>query len=64
MIPYIVQTLMGALGSAGFSLSSAKRIRIRLLEMQIIEQEGDKYAFMSRKWRVLLKNRSTGKGSC
>ena len=56
--------LMDALGSAGFSLSSAKRIRIRLLEMQIIGQEGDKYAFMSRKWRVLLKNRSTGKGSC
>ena len=55
--------LMDALHSGGISLSTAKRIRARLLDMQIIEQEGDIYRFKSRKWRVLLKNRSGELGS-
>jgi hypothetical protein len=47
--------LMEALVSTGLSLSSAKRIRKRLLEQQIIEQEKDSYRFKSRKWRENLK---------
>ena len=55
--------LMDALRSSGISLSTAKRIRNRLMEMQIIEQEGETYRFKNRKWRVLLKNRSGELGS-
>ena len=55
--------LMDALHSSGISLTTAKRIRIRLLEMQILVHEGDRYTFKSRKWRVLLKNRSGDLGS-
>ena len=50
--------LMEALHSSGYSLTSAKRVRMRLLEMEIIEQEGETYRFKSRKWRVNLRNRS------
>lgn len=55
--------LMDALCSAGLSVSTAKRIRARLLEMEIIVQEGNDYSFKSRKWRVLLKNRSGDLGT-
>ena len=55
--------LMDALRSSGVSLSTAKRIRSRLLDMQIIEQEGETYRFKNRKWRVLLKNRGEELGS-
>ena len=55
--------LMEALRSSGISLSTAKRIRSRLMEMQIIEQEGETYRFKSRKWRLLLKNRGGELGS-
>lgn len=55
--------LMDALRSSGISLSTAKRIRSRLLDMQIIEQEGETYRFKSRKWRVLLRNQSGEVGS-
>lgn len=55
--------LMDALRSSGITLSTAKRIRSRLLAMQVIEQEGDVYRFKSRKWRVQLKNRSGEVGS-
>lgn len=46
--------LMEALVSEGMSQSSAKRARIRLLKMQIIVKEGDKYKFVHRKWRGIL----------
>ena len=55
--------LMDALHSVGISLSTSKRIRARLLDIQIIEKEGDVYRFKSRKWRVHLKNRSGELGS-
>ena len=55
--------LMDALRLSGVSLSTAKRIRSRLLDMQIIEQEGETYRFKNRKWRVLLKNRGEELGS-
>ena len=55
--------LMDALHSSGISVSTAKRIRTRLLDMEIIEQEGETYRFKSRKWRVHLKNRSGELGS-
>lgn len=49
--------LMDALVSEGMSLASAKRARVRLLKMQIIVQEGNKYRFVHRKWRgVFDKN--------
>ena len=46
--------LMEALVSEGMSQSSAKRARIRLLKMQVIVKEGDKYKFVHRKWRGIL----------
>ena len=55
--------LMNALLSTGMSLSSAKRIRPRLLEMEILVHEEDKYSFKSRKWRVNLKKHSGDLGS-
>ena len=55
--------LMDALRSSGITLSTAKRIRFRLIEMQIIVQEGEIYHFKSRKWRVWLKNQSGELGS-
>ena len=45
------QELIDTLRSHGFSISTAKRIRARLLAMKIIEKEGDIYRFASRKWR-------------
>ena len=61
--PERLPDLMEALRSSGISLSTAKRIRSRLMEMQIIEQEGETYRFKSRKWRLLLKNRGGELGS-
>jgi len=55
--------LMDALRSSGISLTTAKRIRSRLKEMQIIEQEGETYRFKNRKWRMVLKNRGGELGS-
>ena len=55
--------LMDALCSSGLSLSTAKRIRTRLVDMQILVHEGDKYTFKHRKWRVLLKHRCRDLGS-
>ena len=55
--------LMDVLRSSGISLSTAKRIRSRLMEMQIIEQEGEIYRFKNRKWRMVLKNRGGELGS-
>ena len=47
--------LMEALVSSGVSLSTAKRDRVRLLEMGIIVKEGDNYRFANRQWRSNLK---------
>ena len=55
--------LMEALCSNGLSLSTAKRIRTRLVDMQIIVHEVDKYTFKHRKWRVLLKHSCRDLGS-
>ncbi len=55
--------LMDALRSSGISISTAKRIRFRLLDMQIIEQEDETYRFKNRKWRLVLKNRGGELGS-
>ena len=55
--------LMEALVSSGISLTTAKRIRVRLLDMQIIEKEGETYCFKNRKWRYVLKNRDGDLGS-
>ena len=55
--------LMDALRSSGVSLSTAKRIRSRLLDMQIIEQEDETYRFKNRKWRLVLKNKGGELGS-
>ena len=55
--------LMDALRSSGISISTAKRIRFRLLDMQIIEQEDETYRFKNRKWRLVLKNKGGELGS-
>ena len=55
--------LMDAFRSSGITLSTAKRIRFRLIEMQIIVQEGEIYHFKSRKWRLVLKNKGGELGS-
>ena len=44
--------LIEALMSEGLPETTARRYRKRLLEMQIIVQEEDKYRFTTRKWRV------------
>ena len=54
--------LMGALCSSGIALTTAKRIRARLLDMKVIEQEGDMYHFQNRKWRFKLKKNRDGLG--
>lgn len=55
--------LMDALHSQGISLSTAKRIRSRLLETEVIVHEGDTYSFKHRKWRGILKSHSRDLGS-
>lgn len=47
--------LIEALVSTGMSVATAKRCRKRLLNHQIIVQEGDKYGFGSRKWRIRIR---------
>ena len=49
--------------SSGISISTAKRIRFRLLDMQIIEQEDETYRFKNRKWRLVLRNKGGELGS-
>ncbi len=44
--------LVEALCSEGISMTSAKRCRKRLLEMEIIVQQGDKSRFGNRRWRL------------
>jgi len=55
--------LMTALHSAGLSLSTAKRVRIRLMDMKIIEKEGDMYHFVSRLWKSKLRRNRGALGS-
>lgn len=55
--------LMEMLISSGLSLSTAKRIRIRLMDMEIIVKEGDNYRFANRQWRSNLKRNFREKGS-
>ena len=47
--------LMDALMSKGMSLTSAKRVRIRLLKVGVIVKEEDTYRFVNRQWRGVLK---------
>ena len=47
--------LIGALVSEGLTDTTARRYRQRLLNMEIIEQQEDKYCFTTRKWRVKLE---------
>ena len=47
--------LMDALVSKGMSLTTAKRVRIRLLKMGVIVKEEDTYRFVNRQWRGVLK---------
>ena len=51
--------LMDSLRSEGMSDATAKRVRKRLLKMELIVQEGNVYRFSSRKWRALMEK---GKG--
>ena len=55
--------LMEVLLSSGISLSTAKRDRVRLIEMGIVVKEGDSYRFANRKWRSNLKNHARDLGS-
>ena len=47
--------LMDALVSKGMSLTTAKRIRLRLLKLGVIVKEEDTYRFVNRQWREVLK---------
>ena len=47
--------LIEALMSEGMPESTARRYRKRLMSMQIIVQQGDKYTFSTRKWRAKLE---------
>ena len=47
--------LMDALVSKGMSLTTAKRVRVRLLKMGVIVKEEDTYRFVHRKWRRVLR---------
>ena len=47
--------LIEALMSEGMPESTARRYRKRLLNMQIIVQQGDRYSFSTRKWRAKLE---------
>ena len=47
--------LIEALMSEGMPESTARRYRKRLMSMQIIVQQGDKYSFSTRKWRAKLE---------
>ena len=47
--------LIDALISEGLTDTTARRYRQRLLNMEIIEQQDDKYCFTTRKWRVKLE---------
>ena len=47
--------LMDALVSKGMSLTTAKRVRIRLLKLGVIVKEEDTYRFVNRQWRGVLK---------
>ena len=51
--------LMDSLRSEGMSDATAKRVRKRLLKMELIVQEGNVYRFSSRKWRARMEK---GKG--
>jgi len=55
--------LIEALVSEGMSKATAKRTRVRLLNMQIIVREGDAYRFSNRKWRALLDRQQGGEGT-
>ena len=50
--------LMDALVSKGMSLTTAKRIRVRLLKMGVIVKEEDTYRLVNRQWRGILKKSS------
>ena len=47
--------LMDALVSKGMSLTTAKRVRLRLLKLGVIVKEEDTYRFVNRQWRGILK---------
>ena len=53
--------LIAALNSMGCSEATAKRYRTRLMELNIIEKQGDKYCFASREWRRKLDKTPLGK---
>ena len=55
--------LIDALQEEGFSESSARRCRKRLLSMKIIEQQGDVYRFGNRQWRGILKKLGSEKNT-
>jgi hypothetical protein len=46
---------MDAFVSKGMSLTTAKRIRVRLLKMGVIVKEEDTYRLVNRQWRGVLK---------
>ena len=53
--PFTYTELIGALMSEGMPETTARRYRKRLLDMQIIVQQEDKYSFSTRRWRAKLE---------
>ena len=49
------QELIDSLELEGLSLATAKRVRRRLLSMEVIVQEGNVYRFVNRRWRIRLE---------
>lgn len=52
---------VSAFVSEGFSEATAKRYRIRLIDLNIIEKQGDSYRFAHRRWRAKLELTPLGK---